>query len=133
MKKFLLLGLVLTLVLVMAVGCTSNEAKYEDGTYKAEGELDDHGWKPVIEVVVQNGEITSVNYDEFNEAGDLKSEDEDYAAAMEGVSGVRPADAYEELENGLLSSQDVDKVDLVSGATSSSEAFKKLAKEALSK
>ena len=130
-KKFLAFALILTLVFTVAVGCTTEEAGLEDGTFTAEGELDDHGWRPEIEIVVENGEITSVTYDEINEEGQLKSEDDEYSDSMEGVSGVRPADAYEELENDLISSQDVDQVDAVSGATSSSETFKALAKEAL--
>lgn len=131
MKKFLVLALSLTLVLTLAVGCASEDAALEDGTFTAEGEMDDHGWKPVIEILVENGEITAVDYNEVNEEGGLKSEDEEYSDSMEGVSGVRPADAYEELENALISSQDVDQVDAVSGATGSSETFKALANEAL--
>ena len=132
MKKFLVLGLVLTILLTMAVGCTSNEgAGYEDGTYTAESEPDDRGYKSVIEIIVENGEITSVDYDELNEGGARKSEDEEYAASMKGVSGVSPAEAYEQLENALISRQNVDEVDMVSGATSSAEMFKSLAKEAL--
>lgn len=131
MKKFLLIGLVLTLVLALAVGCASNEAKYEDGTYKAEGEPDERGWRGVVEVVVEDGKITSVNYDELNESDELKSEDEEYAESMKGASGVSPAEAYEQLENGLVSRQNVDEVDAVSGATASSELFKTLVKKAL--
>lgn len=131
MKKFLALALVLTLILTMTVACTTDQAGFEDGTHTAEGEIDDHGWKPVIEIVVEDGQITSVDYDEYNEAGELKSEDDEYADSMEGVSGVRPVDAYEQLENNLINSQNVDQVDVVSGATASSEAFKNLANEAL--
>ena len=135
MKKFLAFALVLTLILTMTVACTTEEspdsAAFEDGTHTAEGELDDHGWQPVIEILVEDGQIRSVNYDEENEAGELKSEDDEYADAMENVSEVRPADAYEQLENDLIDSQDVDQVDVVSGATASSETFKDLAIEAL--
>lgn len=133
MKKFLVFGLILTLVLTMVVGCSSNNAKYEDGTYKAEGEYDEHGYKPTVEIVVEKGEIVSVKYDEVTEANELKSENEEYASMMKGVSGIAPAEAYEQLENALLKNQDIDKVDLVSGATGSSELFKSLVKEALNK
>lgn len=133
MKKFLLFGLILTLVLTVFVGCTSNDAKYEDGTYEAEGEPDERGWRGVVQVVVEDGKITSVDYDEVNETNELKSEDEEYASTMEGASGITPAEAYEQLENGLISRQDVDQVDAVSGATSSSEQFKSLVEEALNK
>ncbi|NLY45006.1 MAG: FMN-binding protein [Tissierella sp.] len=132
MKRFLTLGLILTLVLTITVGCsTTEEAKYTDGTYTAESEVDDRGYKSVIEIVVENGEITSVDYDEFNEEGARKSEDEAYAENMKGVSGVAPAEAYEQMEEALIKRQNVDEVELVSGATSSAEMFKTLAKEAL--
>lgn len=130
MRKLLALALVLTLILTMAA-CTTDQAGFADGTHTAEGEMDDHGWKPAIEIVVEDGEITSVDYNEYNEADEPKSEDEEYSDSMEGVSGVRPADAYEQLESGLMSSQDVDQVDVVAGATSSTETFKALANEAL--
>ncbi len=133
MKKFLVLGLVLVLVLTMAVGCSSDKAKYKDGTYTAESEFDSNGYKSVIEIVVSGGKITSVDYDEYNEAGDRKSEDAEYAEMMKGVSGTTPAEAYELLEKALVSKQNVDDVDLVSGATSSAETFKALVKEALNK
>ena len=131
MKKFLVLGLVLTLVLTLAVGCTSNDAKYEDGTFTAETEFDDKGYKSVVEVVVADGKITSVDYEEFNEEGAKKSEDDEYAEIMKGASGITPAEAYEQLEKALISRQNVDEVELVSGATSSAETFKSLVKEAL--
>lgn len=131
MKKFLVLGLVLVLVLTMAVGCSSDKAKYEDGTYTAETEFDSNGYKGTIEIVVSGGKITSVDYDELNEAGDKKSEDAEYAEMMEGVSGITPAKAYDQLEKALISKQNADDVDLVSGATTSAETFKALVKEAL--
>lgn len=117
MKKFFAMGLVLIIVLTTVVGCTSNEAQYKDGTYTAESEPDDRGWNSAIEIVVENGAIASVDYDEFNEEGDRKSEDEEYASSMKGVSGIAPAEAYELLEDALVKRQDVDEVELVSGAT----------------
>lgn len=132
MKKVLLIALVLTLALTLVIGCTSNdEAQYEDGTYTAEGEPDERGWKGVVEIIVEGGEIVSVDYDEYNEANERKSEDEEYGSSMKNVSGISPTEAYEQLENALISRQDVNQVDLVSGATTSSKQFKALVNEAL--
>ena len=133
MKRWLSLAMVLTLVLALAVGCSGGGAKFKDGSYDAESEIDENGYKGSISIVVKEGKISEVNYDELSEAGEKKSEDEEYANTMEGVSGVRPADAYEQLENGLVKSQDPDKVDAVTGATGTSATFKELAKEALDK
>ncbi len=134
MKKTLIFGIILTLVLTMVVGCQqSSEVKYEDGNFTAESEADERGWKSVIEIEVEDGKIVEVDYDEINEEGQKKSEDEEYGKAMEGASGVSPENAYEQLEDSLIKTQDPDKIDGVSVATSSSESFKKLAKEALNK
>lgn len=134
MKKILALSLVLILSISILVGCQqSQDMTYEDGTYTAESEIDDHGWKGVINITVKDGKITEVNYDEFNEDGDRKSEDQDYSKSMENASGVTPADAYGQLEDALVNTQNPDQIDAVAGATSSSEQFKELAKEALNK
>lgn len=133
MKKILSFVLVLTVIMAMAIGCTSGGADYEDGVYSAEGEPDDRGWKSTITITVEDGKIEDVDYEEVNEEGLPKSEDEEYAESMKDVSGVSPEEAYEQLESGLKSSQDVDQVDAVAGATTSSEQFKTLAKEALEK
>ena len=106
---------------------------FTDGTFKADGEPDERGWKGTIEVTVVDGEITDVTYDEENKEGKLKSKDEEYGKAMSDQSGVKPAEVYPKLENSLKDTQDPDKVEKVSGATESSNQFIKLAKEALEK
>lgn len=131
-RKTLIFGIVLILVLTMVVGCQQDsKVKYKDGNFTAESQPDERGWKGVIEIEVEDGKIVEVDYDEINEEGQKKSEDEEYVKAMEGASGVTPENAYEQLENALIKTQDPDKIDGVSGATSSSESFKRLAKEAL--
>jgi major membrane immunogen (membrane-anchored lipoprotein) len=159
MKKLIAVITSILLILTMVSGCTRNEntpetppttetppadntpvtppaeeggeGGFTDGTFNAEGEADERGWKPKIEIVVENGEITEANYDEVNEEGNLKSEDQEYAKSMSGQSGVTPAEAYQQLEDSLIETQDPDQVDTVSGATSSSDKFIELAKEAL--
>lgn len=135
MKKLLLLGLIVILTISIIVGCAEKPAaaKFEDGSYSAESELDDHGWKGVIEITVKDGLITSVDYNEVNAEGQLKTEDTEYSDTMKSVSNISPAEAYEKLEASLVDQQDVDKVELVSGATGSAELFKELAKQALGK
>lgn len=109
------------------------EVTYEDGTHEAEGEVDERGWKPIIEITVADGKITEVNYDEENEEGKLKSEDEEYNQKWEEASKISAPEAYEELEDSLVEAQDPENVDMVTGATSASESFVELAKEALKK
>lgn len=132
MKKLISLGLIIVLVLSFAVGCTKS-ATYADGNYTAESEPDDHGYKGVINISVKGGKIETVDYDELNAEGARKSEDTNYAESMRGVSGVAPSEAYDQLEQSLITKQNPDDIDAVTGATGTSDTFKRLAKEALSK
>lgn len=131
MKKALSLVLIIAMVMTIVIGCSSDKVEFEDGVYSAEGAIDDKGWKPTIIITVEDGKIEDVDYDEVSEDGSKKSDDDEYAKSMKAVSGISPEEAYEQLEDDLESSQTVDKVDAVSGATGSSEQFKNLANEAL--
>ncbi|WP_169338258.1 FMN-binding protein [Paenibacillus sanguinis] len=105
---------------------------YDDGTYNVAAEaFDDHGWKPQLELVIKDHKIESVNFDYTNEEGKLKTEDEGYKAAMEPKSGTYPAKYTEELEKALIEKQLVGDVDVIAGATTSSNNFKALVEYAL--
>ncbi len=102
----------------------------QDGSYKLEEKnLDENGWRVVYEMTVSDGKITESNYDYVNENGDLKSEDEDYQKAMSEKVGTGPADYIPELNAQLEETQDPSQVDVVSGATHSSESFIKYAQQ----
>lgn len=123
---------ILFFILILSVsGCFNKDMDYEDGTYYEETDYDDRGWKSTLEVVVKNGNIDSVNYEEVNEKGEIKSEDEEYGETMKQTTGISPKEAYEKLEKSLLKTQNLEKVDTVSGATYSSENFIKLLKKSL--
>lgn len=105
---------------------------YDDGTYNVAAEaFDDHGWKPQLELVIKDHKIESANFDYTNEEGKLKTEDEGYKAAMEPKSGTYPAKYTEELEKALIDKQLVGDVDVIAGATTSSNNFKALVEYAL--
>lgn len=134
MKRVWSLIIILSLVLVIGAGCEkTSDIRYKDGKFTAEDDLDDQGWKGEIEIKIRDGKMVEVDYDEVNREGDEKTEDEEYSKSMEESSGVSPEDAYEQLEDALVKTQDPNRIDAVSGATTSSERFKKLAKEALDK
>lgn len=128
-KKFSFI--LLTVSMILVVGCTGGKANYEDGLHSEEAEIDDRGWKSTITITVVDGKIKEVDYDEVNEEGISKTKDTEYAELMKKETGISPEEAFQKLEKELKLSQDVDKVDVVSGATSSSNEFKSLAKEAL--
>lgn len=150
MKKLISLGLIalLTIALLTACGGAANESKeqgqgstedkgteavtYKDGTYQAEeADFDDHGWKGQIEIKVEGGKITEVNYDEVNQEGKKKSEDTEYQENFKQQKNVDLTDVYETLEKGLVEKQDPNAVDTYTGATGTTQKFKTLANEAL--
>lgn len=85
----------------------------------------------MVELTVQNGIITAVKYNEINEQGAYKSQDEAYLAQYNQVTGLDMAAAMQALETSLTAAQNLDLVDAVSGATYSSNTFKELVTEAL--
>lgn len=105
---------------------------YDDGTYKVEADaFDDHGWKPFVELVVKDNKIESVDFNYVNKEGKLKTDDAEYKAAMEPKSGTYPQKYTEELEKQLIEKQLIGDVDVVSGATTSSNNFHALVEYAL--
>lgn len=107
---------------------TAAAGELQDGTYTLETkDFDENGWKVNFSMTVAGGEITESNYDYVNAEGALKSEDEDYQKRMSDKVGVGPQEYLPELNQQLVETQDPEQVEVVSGATSSSESFKKYA------
>ncbi|MBQ4050913.1 MAG: FMN-binding protein, partial [Oscillospiraceae bacterium] len=110
--------------------CGSSDG-YKDGSYRAEAAAaDDHGWKDYVVVTVDGGVITAVEFDSVNADGLKKSEDPDYKDTMLAYGGTTyPAEFFQKLEDSYVAAQKVAEVDAVAGATTSSDALKKLAGE----
>lgn len=109
---------------------TTDSGTLQDGTYTlVEKNLDDNGWKTEFAITVGGGEITESNFENVNEAGDKKSEDEAYQEQMSEVAGVGPADYIPALNEQLVETQDPTAVEVVSGATHSTESFKEYAQQ----
>ena len=108
-----------------------NVLTYKDGQYKAELEPDEHQWKSIVELQVQDGKITDVYYDELDEKDNKKSEDEEYNEQWENASNISAQKAYPQLEKSLIESQDIENVDTVTGATDATRDFKEVVTKAL--
>jgi major membrane immunogen (membrane-anchored lipoprotein) len=107
---------------------------YKDGTYKAEYDnFDSHGWKSTVSLTISGDKITDVVFDYVNKDGGLKSKDAAYEDQMKKVNKIGPAEYTVQLADALKSSQDITKVDSLTGATTSSNNFKTLATAALEK
>ena len=131
-KKFFAL-ILSTLVASNFVSCgTSNESKLKDGDYTVEtSEADEHGYKAKLSIKISDGKITEAKYNEFNsETNAMKREDKGYNEKMTEVSGIGPAEYEPKLEKALIEKQSSD-IDVITGATGSSNQFKKLAEKVL--
>lgn len=105
---------------------------YKDGSYKVEfDKFDANGWKGQLELTVKADKITAVVFDYVNKDGKKKSVDEAYKAAMEPKTKTYPGKFIPELTKSLLDKQAVASVDTITGATTSTNEFKTLAKYAL--
>lgn len=134
MKKKLTF-ILFSLLLITAVfsGCTSSDSSLKDGTYRAEMSAESHGYKDYVEITVLNGKIDTVVYDAQTSDGQRKSQDEDYKKPMmeeikAGLPETYPADYMKKLAESLVEKQDINGVDDVAGATTSSDDFKTLVK-----
>ena len=116
------------MALTIFSGCSNTAEKpLQDGTYFVTfDEPDSTSWKAFMTLEILDGSIAAVHYDyegTGENQGKLKSEDVAYNEAMFATKGTNPVLYLEELENALLLHQDPDKVDSVSGATTSSRDF----------
>ena len=148
-NKLFTLLLIVTMIIFVTIGCTPKETPappetpqevpeetpktgnidYEDGNYQAELEEDD--WQPRVELVVEGGKITEVDYDEFDEEDNPKSKDDEYNQQWESAAGISAPEAYSQLEEELIDKQDVEAVDVVSGATDATKDFKEVVAKAI--
>lgn len=131
MKK-LLVGLTLASSLVLAAcgGEETTQDGMQDGSYRIE-ELNfgETGWKEALEITVAEGEITDANWESVNEDGLNKIEDDNYQETMIGTDGVGPQDFIPGLEDALVEAQDPADVEVISGATGTSEKFQDYAQQ----
>ena len=114
MKK---IGLILVAAFAMVFTACEKEEEfvYEDGTYYAETSEFSHGWKAFLEAEITEDDLVSVNFDYFDEDGNLKSETTTENYPMD----PHPTVWIPEYEAMLLSVDitDFTEVDVVTGAT----------------
>jgi major membrane immunogen (membrane-anchored lipoprotein) len=101
----------------------------KDGTYKLEEKNYSNGYRAVFEMVVKDGKITESKYDNVNENGESKTKDTDYNKNMENKAGTSPEKFIPELNKQLIEAQSASGVEVVTGATHSSESFQNYAQQ----
>ena len=115
------------LFFILLFSCGGHGSDLRDGYYSAIAkEWDDYGWKEFITICVNNGVITTVEYNAVNQAGFVKSWDTDYMALMKSVVGTYPLEYTRVYAGELLRTQGEDEIDVMTGATTSWHAFRQL-------
>lgn len=142
MKKSLL-GILLVSGLLLA-GCSSDktvdkestkdstkevQTALKDGKYRLEEKNYSNNYRYILEIDVEKGDISEVDFDSVDKDGNSKREDSDYIEMMAEKSGTSPDKFLDELENNLEKVKDPDKVDTVTGATHTADSFKEYAKQ----
>ncbi|AQP53910.1 hypothetical protein CBF34_05240 [Vagococcus penaei] len=105
------------------------KAELKDGEYTLEEKNENNGYRTVFTIVVKDGKIAESKYDNINKDGKSKTGDAEYNKMMKEKSGTSPDIFIPELNKALEEAQDPDVVDVVSGATHSSNSFKDYAKQ----
>lgn len=137
-KRIALLAALMLLSLAACGKKESAESKtaqgYKDGTYSGEAEVKEVGGTIKLDITVSDGKIMTVDMQNLDRDGKEKGEDYGkseplnqglYSIAQNSILGTDKLPAL------LVESQDPDRIDAVSGATLSREAFVQAAKAAL--
>ena len=95
----------------------------KDGTYIGATPYDAYDYRHEVRIVIEEGKILEVDYNEVKKDGHGKQEDVEYCEEM-SVTGTNPSIAYPIMEEMLLSEQNMMQVDAVSGATYSLYRFR---------
>jgi major membrane immunogen (membrane-anchored lipoprotein) len=98
--------------------------KMQDGKYYVEAEKAEWGWKAFTYMIVKDSEIVEVRHDRKNKKGEIATKDKKYNQSMAKKQGVGIKDAVYKLQNGFMESKDVEEIDSIAGATSTSKEFK---------
>lgn len=136
MKKLvMLLGSVAFITSFIFTGCTGgkDEQKVENAiagdVVELEGQQDQYGWFPHMRLTFEGDVLKEVYFDYVNDAGDKKSQDEEYNSTMKEKTGISVKEAMENLRSQLIEKQDPAQVDTVTGATQTSTEFIGMATE----
>ncbi|WP_312460460.1 FMN-binding protein [Proteiniclasticum sp.] len=136
MKKSIFSITVLAFITLFLSSCASEPlSPLQNGSYSVIfDDFDSTGWKAYLVLYVKDQKIENVEYDYIGSStngGKMKSEDSSYAEAMYSITGTKPELYIRQLVDSLLTHQDPDQIETVSGATTSTKDFKKFAKLAI--
>ena len=122
-----ILRAVLLLVLMLSLTACGEQSGLQDGYYTAQASEFSHGWKEYITIMVKGGSIVSVEYNAENASGFIKSWDNTYMQTMLHAQGTYPNEYTRYYAGQFSAGQGEEKIDALTGATSSYGSFQKLA------
>lgn len=125
MKKAMCVSLILIAMLLCLSGCGSKD-KMKDGFYTAEMSDFSHGWKEYLCIMVKNDKIVYAEFNAKDPSGYIKAWDNAYMKNMAPISGTYPNEYTRAYVAQLIETQNPDKVDMVTGASTSGGNFAKL-------
>ena len=129
-KRIISMLFIPMLISTLLVGCGNKTM--QDGTYTATDlNYDAHGWKASLTITVSGGIISDAKFEYTAEDGTTKSENSAYAERMAASAGITPDEYIAQYTKQLVDTQDAEKVDVVTGATTSHLDFKTLANAAI--
>lgn len=138
MKKLVFLLVLLTILTVACGKKTVKEATvYHDGSYTGESTPDEWGGKIVVHLKIKDEKIVTCTMENLNEKGEEKGEDYGktegkitnpglYQIAQNAIALAK------EYPKELVETQDLQQVEVISGATVSHIAFQEAVTQALS-
>lgn len=129
MKKLSVFLFICVLALLPACG-----KAYKDGTYEGRSTNDSRGAYGTVVLKIEGGKIASAEFVQYNADGTIKGEKYGEEAGEENYKLAQKAlENSKQYPEQLVKTQDVEKVDAVTGATSSWKQFTEAARDALAK
>lgn len=125
MKKTVCISLLLLMLLLCLSGCGSDN-KMKDGFYTAEMSDFSHGFKEYLCIMVKNDKIVYAEFNAKDPSGYIKAWDNAYMKNMAPISGTYPNEYTRAYVAQLIETQDPEKVETVTGASTSGGNFAKL-------
>jgi sex pheromone cAD1 len=113
----------LVLVAVVYAVTACDKQTYVDGTYTASFNEPYKGWTTILEFTLSDDNIAELDYDDFDDAGDRKSQDSAYNALMQDSVNTKPEVFIPLIEAAIKNTTIVPSyepidVDAITGATS---------------
>jgi major membrane immunogen (membrane-anchored lipoprotein) len=131
-KLWTLISVSFLIVIISCVSCVNSSSRLKDGYYTAESsDYDEYGWKSFMTICVNNGIISQVEFNAKDIGGFIKSWDMEYMRVMSAESGTYPNEYSRFYSSQFMEDQNVDSIDVLTGATDSREHFIWLARAIL--